>query len=127
MKYIILFLIFLTTFVYADDFSSRAKAGDEASSTVQGKQYQASYGRLIVKAIQTCIPPGASDPSNNGKFTFVAYVNMAGQISEAEVQPTTKMSSCFSNEFSKFNLPAPPQENSTSFGYPITIPMSITP
>lgn len=127
MKYIIPFLIMFTSLAHADDFASRVKAGDEAAKTEQGKQYESSMGFLVGQAMLTCIPPGSKDTANLGKFIFVASVTETGVLSDIEVQPQSQISACFTKEFSKSNLPVPPEENNTGSGYPITITMSVTP
>jgi len=125
MKYLIPFLILFTSIAYADDFASRAKAGDDAAKTAQGIKYQQSIGSFIGEAMYTCILSQPHNPADPEKFTLIAFVNMTGQLTNVEVNPSFKASLCFSNEFPKNHFPVPPQENSTSAGYPLTVTVSM--
>jgi hypothetical protein len=58
--------------------------------------------------LHTCIPVGSTNPANLGKFTFVANISAAGEVSSAEVEPRTAVSRCFAEHFGKARLPRPP-------------------
>jgi len=125
MKYLISFLILFTSLAHAaDDFSSRAKAGDDAAKTKEGMKYQQAIGSFIGETMYACIlsqPPDAAAPD---KFTLVASVTKAGQLSDVAVKPEFKGSLCFSREFTRYRFPIPPQENNTPSGYPLTVTIS---
>jgi hypothetical protein len=112
---------------YANDFAARAKAGKQALATPEGKKYEDSWGEVMGGILQTCIPLGSTDPGNLGRFTFVADVSSSGSVSSVEVQPVTRVSRCFAEQFGKANLPRPPMPLKKGELLPVADDIVVTP
>jgi len=106
--YLFVSTILIVGAAHASDFAARAKAGKQALASSAGQQYEESWGEVMGNILHTCIPIGSTDPANLGKFTFVADVSSSGVVSSVEVEPSTKVSRCFAQQFGKARLPRPP-------------------
>lgn len=90
------------------DFAARVKAGKQALASPEGQKYEQSWGEVVQSILTTCIPIGSTDPTNLGRFTFVADVSTSGSVSSVEVKPSNTVSRCFALHFGKARLPKPP-------------------
>jgi hypothetical protein len=108
MRHLTLLLVLFAGLAQAGDFAVRAKNGKTVLATAEGQKYEASWGAVIAAAMRACVPPGSTSPANLGRFTFVGDVSSTGVVSGVEVQPSTVVSRCFGEHFSKAQLPPPP-------------------
>jgi hypothetical protein len=124
-RILLLLLLSMSGPILADDFSSRADAGEAALSSPSGKKYQAALGPVIGKALRICIPPGSTSPENLGSFVLVANIAPSGKANKIEIRPETTISRCFAKHFGESELPAPPEGSLPEF--PIVVPIKIAP
>ena len=120
----------VATIAIAADLSKRVAEAKAEIATALGAKYDEKLGPFIGEAKRSCIPPGTTAPENLGNFTFIARVGLDGKQREVEVEPSTRVATCFKGRFAAFTLPTPPgsvgsREGTT--GYPIVVEMKITP
>ena len=85
----------------ADNFAARVAEAKQAASSSDGARFDAALAPHIKAALEACIPPGSTDPSNLGAFSLVAYVSRDGVPNDVQVDPRTKVSTCFAERFSR--------------------------
>jgi len=110
----------------ADNFAARVAEAKQAASSSDGARFDAALAPHIKAALEACIPPGSTDPSNLGAFSLVAYVSRDGVPNDVQVDPRTKVSTCFAERFSRSHLPVPPTHKSAN-GYPVLVEMRVNP
>jgi len=127
MKKSLILLMLLPTFAQATPFETRVEAGYKASETKAGRDYEASVGIFIGKAMRECVPANAELVKDYGNFTFVSWVDSTGKSDQLEVMPKNQVSNCFLTKFGHMTLPYPPKSGLTAQGYPLTIYMKLAP
>ena len=110
----------------ADNFAARVAEAKQAASSSDGARFDAALAPHIKAALEACIPPGSTDPSNLGAFSLVAYVSRDGVPNDVQVDPRTKVSTCFAERFSRSHLPVPPTHKSAN-GYPVLVEIRVNP
>lgn len=127
MRTIALTMALLSSSAPAEDFDARQKAGEAALADKKGQQYVATWGAAMQTSLPTCIPVGSTSPENLGTFTFVANVDATGTVSAIEVQPSTAVSRCFAEKFSRAQLPPPPSPLPPGGFFPIADVVEVVP
>ena len=103
MKYLPSILIAFCSTAMAADWEAISQKHMNSQEFVQYKVPLAlHFHKLIGPAIKLCSKPNASP------FKLYLKMNASGTVLEAYATPTTPMTKCFANEFSKAALPAPP-------------------
>jgi hypothetical protein len=108
ITWLALSLVCIAGIVDAADFAARAAAGKKNLASPEGQRYEQSWGEVMGNVLHTCIPIGSTNPANLGKFTFVADVSAAGEVSSVDVEPRTAVSRCFAEQFGRSRLTRPP-------------------
>jgi hypothetical protein len=107
----------------ADPFTNRVAAGQAASVTPAGIQFDASVSPLIANTGQICDPPGSVLPAADiGQFQLVGDVTRTGKLINVAVRPQTPIAECFALQFARNMFALPP----TGGNYPILVQFNVS-
>ena len=122
-KSVAILLVAATAVACTQTFQQRVAAANAAIATPSGKIYDSSLAPSIKTAMLACVRIGKGPSADLGKFTFVSWVSKSGLQVDPQVQPNTRVSSCFSSHFHSLTLPPPPVSRRKL--YPIIVEMTV--
>jgi hypothetical protein len=110
----------------ADSFANRVHAAKAVEVSSNGEVFQTQLwqqvGSYTATVMQQCFPNGTTPDVTT--FTMVADILPSRALSNVEVRPKTKMSTCFVSGFEHALFPKPP-ESFGIHGMPIEIDMTV--
>lgn len=121
------FLFLSGTTSAEDSLAARVDQAKAVENSAVGQAYQKelwkAVGQETANLMLKCFPKGVQ--ADVSSFTFVANVLSNGELGQVHVEPSTKMTTCFSTGFTALAFPHPPASFEKT-GLPLAIQMQIT-
>jgi hypothetical protein len=116
MRILTLTSICLALAACSPSLATRYEIGNRALSTSEGAVYFVVMSPILLRALNTCIPPGS--PYATPLLVVVADIDPLGAARKVEVEPGSRGTDCLERELAASPFPKPPLHDGES-SFPI--------